>query len=214
MKDVIANERAIREGGWQVRPGRDVAGRTLGIIGPGKVGKQVASIGRAMLMDVLAWGPRFEPEQARTIGVGYASLEELLARSDIVSLHANLTEESRDLLGAEQLASMRPTALLINTARAGLVNEQAMRTALDGGIIAGAGLDVYWTEPLPQDHWIRKHPKVLLQPHLGGFSENGFDGLISPAVESVCAFLDGHFFNVVNPEAVAGEGYKFRHKPL
>jgi phosphoglycerate dehydrogenase-like enzyme len=206
MKDIVANDRAVREGGWQTRPGRDIAGRTLGIIGAGKVGKQVAAIGRAMQMEVLAWGPRFNPELAATIGVEHASLEDLLARSDIVSLHANLTEESRDLLGTEQLALMRPTALLINTARAGLVNEQALCAALDDDVIAGAGLDVYWTEPLPRGHWIRKHPKVLLQPHVGGFSENGFEGLISPAVESVCAFLNGRLSNVVNPEALARAG--------
>jgi phosphoglycerate dehydrogenase-like enzyme len=202
LKDLALNDRVIRAGGWQTRPGRDAAGRRLGVIGLGKVGRLVASIGRAMGLQVLAWGPRLSPEAAHAAGAEYRTLDELLGAADIVSLHANLTEESRNLLGTREIGQMRRGAILVNTARAALVNEAALRAALDGGRIAGAGLDVFWSEPLPADHWLRRHPAVLLQPHLGGFSEEGFEDLVAPAVEDVLAYLDGKPRNMVNPQVL------------
>jgi D-3-phosphoglycerate dehydrogenase len=107
------------------------------------------------------------------------------------------------MIGAAELGLMRRQAFLINTARAGLVNEAALRQALEHGTIAGAGLDVYWEEPLPLDHWLRRQKNVLMQPHLGGFTDEGYASLVNPAVDNVTAFLDGRPKNLVNPQVIA-----------
>jgi phosphoglycerate dehydrogenase-like enzyme len=201
-KDTLLNARALREDRWQTRPGRGLAGKTLGIIGLGKVGGLVAAIARAMQMRVIAWGPRLTPEKAAAAGAQCVPFEAVFSDADVVSLHANLTDESRSLVGARELERMRPHALLINTARAGLVDEQALRRALEEGGLAGAGLDVYWEEPLPPGHWLRRRDNVLLQPHIGGFSEEGYEDIVAPGVENVLAFLEGRPQNVVNPQVL------------
>ena len=191
MKDLCLNERVMRDGGWQTGLSRDLYGRTLGIIGLGKIGAQVARIGRCMGMRVLAWGPSLTKEKAAERGAQYESMQTLLETSDVVSIHANLTPHSKSLIDRAQLQAMKPSAILINTARAGLVSESALREALDHGWIAGAGVDVYWEEPLPAGHWLRVHPKAFLQPHIGGFSEDGYRDLLEPAVQYVLAYLAG-----------------------
>ena len=128
--------------------------------------------------------------------------ENIFMDSDIVSIHARLLPDNREMVGEAELGLMRPHAFLINTARAALVNEQAIRQALEHDRIAGAGFDVYWEEPLPADHWLRRQKNVLLQPHLGGFTEEGFASLIAPAIDNVTAFLDGQPKNLVNPEVL------------
>ncbi|MFQ5931572.1 MAG: 2-hydroxyacid dehydrogenase, partial [Nitrospiraceae bacterium] len=149
--------------------------------------------------------PRLTPERARESGAEYAPFEQIFADADIVSIHAPLLPENRNMVGESQLRLMRPPALLVNTARAALVDEQALRQALDSGTIAGAGLDVYWEEPLPADHWLRRQQNVLLQPHLGGFTAEGYESLIGPAIDNVMAFLDGHAKNLVNPQVLSGK---------
>lgn len=202
VKDTPLNDATIRSGGWQTRPTRGVAGKTLGILGLGAIGQQVADMARAMHMRVIAWSPRLTPERAQAHGVTYVPFTQLFAEADVLSIHAALTPESRDLVGEVELNLMRPHALLINTARAAIVNEQALRQALERGTIAGAGFDVYWEEPLPPDHWLRRQTNVVLQPHLGGFTEEGYDSLIAPAVANVLAFLAGNPQNLVNPEVL------------
>jgi phosphoglycerate dehydrogenase-like enzyme len=208
VKDTTMNDRALREGHWQTRPSRGLAGKTLGILGLGVIGKQVAEIANAMRMRVIAWSPHLTPERARDSGAEFVPFEQIFADADIVSIHAPLLPENRDMVGEAELRLMRPHALLINTARAALVNEHALRQALENGTIAGAGLDVYWEEPLPADHWLRHQDNVLLQPHLGGFTDEGYASLIAPAIDNVMAFLDGQPKNLVNPEVLKRRRHK------
>jgi phosphoglycerate dehydrogenase-like enzyme len=203
MKDTTLNDYAVREGRWQTRPGRGLAGKTLGLLGLGAIGQQVAEIARAMRMRVLAWSPHLTPERAHAHGAECVPFQQLFTDSDVVSVHAPLLPNNRDLVGEAELHLMRPHALLINTARAALVHEAALRQALERGTIAGAGFDVYWEEPLPADHWLRRQPNVVLQPHLGGFTDEGYESLIAPAVENVLAFLDGHPQNLVNSQVLS-----------
>jgi D-3-phosphoglycerate dehydrogenase len=202
MKDTVMNDRALRQGKWQTRPSRGLAGKTLGVLGLGAIGQQVAEIARAMRMRVMAWSPNMTPERARAHGAQCVSFEQIFTDSDIVSLHAPMLPENRDMVGEAELNLMPPHAMLINTARAGLVNENALRQALERGTIAGAGVDVYWEEPLPIDHWLRRQDHVLMQPHLGGFTDEGYESLINPAIANGMAFLDGVPTNLVNPEVL------------
>ena len=200
MKDTVMNDRAMREGKWQTQPSRGLVGKTLGLLGLGAIGQQVAEIANAMRMRVIAWSPHLTAERARAHGAEYVPFEQIFTDSDIVSLHAPMSPENRDMVGEAELSLMPPHAFLINTARAGLVNENALRQALERGAIAGAGFDVYWEEPLPIDHWLRRQENVLMQPHLGGFTDEGYESLITPAINNVIAFLDGAPTHLVNPE--------------
>ena len=206
-KHVVHNQSMLRAGGWQTVPGMGLMGKTLGVVGStGKVGSIVARIGLAMGMKVIAWSPRLTPERAATQGVTVVSLDELLRESDVVSLHANVTPESRSMLSAEEFAKMKSSAILINTARAALVDENALRHALDSGRLAAAGLDVFWEEPLPAGHWVRQHEKVLLQPHLGAFTPEGYEWIVAPGVETALAWLAGKPVQCANLDAAAVRG--------
>lgn len=202
MKDTVMNDRAMREGKWQTQPSRGLVGKTLGVLGLGAIGQQVAQIAQAMRMHVIAWSPNLTPERAQIHGATRVAFEQIFTDSDIVSLHAPMLPENRDMVGEAELNLMPSHALLINTARAGLVNENALRQALERGTIAGAGLDVYWEEPLPVDHWLRRQDHVLMQPHLGGFTDEGYESLITPAIRNVMAFLDGAPTHLANPEVL------------
>jgi phosphoglycerate dehydrogenase-like enzyme len=202
VKDTAMNDRGMHQGHWQTRPARDLAGKTLGLLGLGAIAQQVAQIGKAMRMRVIAWSPHLTPERAHAHGAEAVAFERLFMESDILSVHAPLLPDNHNLIGESELALMPPHAYMVNTARAALVNEQALRQALERGSIAGAGFDVYWEEPLPTDHWLRQLDNVLLQPHLGGFTDVGYDSLVRPAVENVLAFLDGNPQHLVNPEVL------------
>lgn len=199
LKDTPLNDRAMRAGQWQTRLTRGVAGKTLGLIGLGGIGQQVAEIGRAMRMRVIAWSPHLTPERAAASGAECVPFRSIFTEADVVSLHAPLTSENHDMIGEEELALMPPHAVLVNTARAALVNEQALRQALERGALAGAGFDVYWQEPLPANHWLQQQDNVVLQPHVGGFTEEGYVSLLAPAIANVIAFLDGHPQCLINP---------------
>jgi phosphoglycerate dehydrogenase-like enzyme len=203
LRDVLRNHEVVRSGGWDVSPGRGVSGKTLGIVGLGKIGGPVARLAKAFGMRVLAWSPRLTEEKAIQWGAQSVPLPELLAQSDVVSLHAEASPQTAGLIGREQLAQMRRGAYLVNTARATLLDEDAFRTALQSGHLAGAGLDVYWEEPLPASHWLRSQANVVLQPHVGGFTEEGYEWLVAPAVANVIAWLDGAPRQIANPELLA-----------
>ena len=206
MKDTVMNDRALREGRWQTQPSRGLVGKTLGLLGLGAIGQQVAEIANAMRMRVIAWSPNLTPERAKAHGAEYVPFERIFTDSDIVSLHAPMSPQNRDMVGEAELSLMQPHAFLINTARAALVNENALRQTLERGAIAGAGFDVYWEEPLPVDHWLRRQDNALMQPHLGGFTDQGYGTLIDPAIANVMAFLDGKPTNLVNPEVMRDSG--------
>lgn len=192
-RHIVAESHALRTGGpWQSTVGMDLHGKTLGLLGLGKIGTRVARVGAAFGMNVLAWSPNLTPERAAAGGAALAaSREELLESSDFVSIHLVLGEHTRGLLGAAELRRMRPTACLINTSRAAIVDQDALVAALRGGWIAGAGVDVFDLEPLPGEHPLRTAPNLLATPHLGYVTQDNYRTYFRDAVEDIAAFLAG-----------------------
>lgn len=192
-RSVPAETASLRTGGqWQRSVGTDIDGSTLGVIGLGRIGRHVAKIGQAFGMDVVAWSQNLTAEAAADAGVRLASSkEELLEVSDFVTIHLVLSDRSRGLLGAPELARMRPTAYLINTSRGPIVDEDALVDTLRAGRIAGAGIDVFAVEPLPADHPFRSLPNVLATPHLGYVTRKTYDIFFREAVEDIAAFVAG-----------------------
>ncbi|WP_282687929.1 MULTISPECIES: D-2-hydroxyacid dehydrogenase family protein [unclassified Streptomyces] len=192
-RGIVPEAEALRTGGpWQSTLGADLHGRTLGLLGLGKIGARVAQVGLAFGMDVVAWSQNLTKERTDEVGVGLAaSKEDLLDSSDFVSVHLALGERTRGLIGAAELARMRPTAYLINTSRAAIVDTDALLAALDAGAIAGAATDVFDVEPLPADDPVRNTPRLLATPHLGYVSRANYETYYGQAVENIRAFLDG-----------------------
>jgi len=176
---------------WQITLGEDVEGKTLGIVGLGKLGRQVAGIAKAMGMKVLAWSQNLTRETCEAAGVGYASKDELFATADIVTIHVVLSDRSRGLVSRTDLARMKPTAYLINTARGPIVDEAALLEVLQQRRIAGAALDTYSQEPLPVDHPLRKLDNVVLTPHLGYVTEDNYRRYYTDMVENIAAWRAG-----------------------
>lgn len=185
--------RNLQDGGpWQSTIGTDLAGATLGVLGLGKIGTRVAEIGRAFGMRVVAWSPNLDDGRAAAAGVERAaSKEALLEASDVVTIHLVLGERTRGLLGEAELRRMRRDAILVNTSRAPIVDQAALVRALEEGWIAGAGLDVFETEPLPTDSPFRSLPNVLALPHLGYVSRNNYRTFFTQAVEDIESWLAG-----------------------
>jgi phosphoglycerate dehydrogenase-like enzyme len=182
---------AVRQGLWQSTLGRDLAGHTLGVLGLGRIGAQVATVGLAFGMHVLAWSRHLTPARAEEAGASAASLDELLSGSDVVSIHLPLVGGTRGLLGEAELALMRSDALLVNTSRGPIVDERALLAALGRGHLGGVGLDVFDEEPLPVDHPLRTAPRTLLTPHLGYVTRDVYATFFRGVVEDVTAYLDG-----------------------
>jgi D-3-phosphoglycerate dehydrogenase len=176
---------------WQSTIGLDLEGLTLGIVGLGKLGARVASIGKAFGMNVIAWSQNLTPQRCAEAGVAYVDKETLFREADFVSIHLILSERTRGLIGASDIALMKPTAYLINTARGPIVDEAALLAALTERRIAGAGLDVFDREPLPLDHPFRKLDNVVLTPHLGYVSVQNYRAYFAGVVEDIRAWLDG-----------------------
>ncbi|MEU3981350.1 D-2-hydroxyacid dehydrogenase family protein [Streptomyces sp. NPDC026672] len=192
-RGLVEESTALRSGGpWQSTVGADLHGRRLGLLGLGKIGSLVARVGLAFGMRVSAWSQNLTPERAAEVGVELAaSKEELLSGSDFVSVHLALGERTRGLIGAAELALMKPTAYLVNTSRAAVVDQDALLAALHAGRIAGAGVDVFDIEPLPADHPMRTAPRLLATPHLGYVSRANYATYYGQAVEDIRAFLAG-----------------------
>ncbi|GAA1622931.1 D-2-hydroxyacid dehydrogenase family protein [Nonomuraea maheshkhaliensis] len=184
---------ALRSGGpWQSTLGTDLHGRTLGLLGLGRIGSRVAAVGRAFGMDVLAWSRNLTQERAESAGARLApGLDAVLSAADVVSIHLVLGDRTRGLVGARELALMKPTAYLVNTSRAAIVDQDALASALREGRIAGAGLDVFEVEPLPDGHEFRRLPNVLATPHLGYVTEANYTTYFREAVEDIDAFAAG-----------------------
>jgi phosphoglycerate dehydrogenase-like enzyme len=197
---IPVGDAAIRSGGFQsgVPAGYQLAGRTLGIIGLGRLGARVARYAAALDMKVLAWSQNLTDESASAAGAVKVTKEELLAGSDVVSLHVVLSARTRGVIGAAELATMKPGALLVNTSRGPLVDEPALIAALSSGRIHAA-LDVYDREPLPADHPLRSLPNVLLTPHLGYATIETFRAFYGQGIENVLAFLDGKPIRQLDP---------------
>ncbi len=201
---IPAGDAAIRAGRFQdgVGVGPVLDGRTLGIIGFGKIGARVGGYGRALGMRLLAWSPNLTEDAARAGGAQLVGKAELLAQSDVVSLHVILSARSRGMIGAADLAAMKSGAILVNTSRGPLVDEAALLEALQAGRIHAA-LDVYASEPLPQSHPLRTAPNTVLTPHLGYGTEDTFKQFYGESVQNILAFLDGAPMRVMNPDALA-----------
>ncbi|MCZ0989116.1 D-2-hydroxyacid dehydrogenase family protein [Streptomyces diastatochromogenes] len=192
-RGIVEESGALRSGGpWQSTVGADLHGRRLGLLGLGKIGSLVARVGLAFGMRVGAWSQNLTKERAAEVGVELAaSKEDLLATSDFVSVHLALGDRTRGLVGAAELALMKPTAYLVNTSRAAIVDQDALLAALHEGRIAGAGVDVFDVEPLPADHPMRTAPRLLATPHLGYVSRANYTTYYGQAVEDIQAYLAG-----------------------
>jgi phosphoglycerate dehydrogenase-like enzyme len=190
-RNFAAEDAAVRSGGWQHTIGPGLAGSTLGLVGLGRLGIPVATLAQAFDMSVLAWSPNLTPERAAEHGVRAVGKHELFAASDVVSIHMPLSERSRGLVGATELAAMRPTSYLVNTSRGPIVDEAALLDALRDRRIAGAALDVYDVEPLPADHPLRSTPNTLLLPHIGYVTTDVYRLWYTQVVEDIVAWADG-----------------------
>ena len=176
---------------WQVTVGHDLEGKTLGVLGLGKLGQRVAGVAKALGMKVIAWSQNLTPEKAKEGGAEYVSKEDLFRNADVISIHVVLSDRTRALVRAKDLGLMKKTAYLINTSRGPIVEEKALIAALNSKSIAGAGLDVFDIEPLPTDHPFRKMDNVVITPHLGYVAEQNYRRYFADAVEDIGGFLDG-----------------------
>jgi phosphoglycerate dehydrogenase-like enzyme len=199
-RDMAKGERNMRTGRWHegLAPGMGLQGKRLGVIGLGKIGARVAAIGKAFMMDVVAWSQNLTPEKAKEGGATYLSKEDLLITSDVISLHLVLSDRTRGLIGAKELAMMKSSAILVNVSRGPLIDEKAMLEALSSGRLGHAALDVYDREPLPADHPLRKMDNVTLSPHLGYVNDENLKMFYGDALENIEAFLAGKPIRVIN----------------
>jgi phosphoglycerate dehydrogenase-like enzyme len=191
-RNIVAEDRSLRAGTWQTRHiGSVVHGKTLGLVGLGKLGAEVARMGQAFGMDCLAWSPNLTPERAQQAGCRAVDKATLFGSSDYISLHLVLSERSRGIVGAADIAAMRPTACLVNTSRAGLLDEVALIEALEAGRIGGAGLDVFAEEPLPAGAPILSAPNTILTPHLGYATRENYANYFPQVVECIQGLQSG-----------------------
>ena len=189
---------AVRAGGWQTTIGPELSGRTLGVLGLGRLGGRVAGYGRAFGMKVLGWSANLDPGHARELGVEPVAFDDLLSRADVVTVHLKLSDRTTGLIGARELGLIGPAGYLVNTSRGPIVDEAALVDALRSGAIAGAGLDVFDVEPLPAGHPLRSAPRTVLSPHLGYVSTDTYRTFFADAVEDVAAWVGGNPVRVLS----------------
>ena len=190
-RNLVAESASLRSGGWQRLIGDDLGGRMLGVLGLGNIGGPVAQIGKAFGMNVIAWSQNLTAERAAHVGAELVSKEELFARADVLSVHLVLSPRTRGLVGAPELALMKPTARLVNTSRGPIVVEADLIAALKARKIAGAAIDVFDQEPLPLDHPFRTLPNLLATPHIGYVSRGLYTRFYQDTVENIRRWLDG-----------------------
>jgi D-3-phosphoglycerate dehydrogenase len=198
-RGIVVGDTALRTGGWVHTEGPELDGKTLGVLGLGAIGERVARLGRGFGMRVIAWSYLHDPARAARLGVELVAKDELLREADVVSLHLRNTPEARGFIGKRELALMKPTAILLNTARAALIDQDAVAEALREGRLAGAGLDVYLEEPLPPErNPFRDLPNVVLTPHIGAVTREASARSRAMPVDNIIAFLQGRPQHVVN----------------
>lgn len=201
FKKISSENRSMHEGGWQANVSKGLNGKTLGIMGLGKLGTRVARFGKALEMDVIAWSQNLTQESCDEAGVRLVDFETLFKASDVLTIHVILSERTRGLVGAKELGLMKPTAYLVNTSRGPVVEENALIDALKSGAIAGAGLDVYDAEPLPGDHPLRGLDNAVLTGHTGYVIKELYELVYGEAVENVSAWLKGEPVRLLNQAA-------------
>lgn len=200
VKEIPKEDRAMKAGGWQEGFGVGLNGKTLGVVGLGKLGAQAAKVGLAFGMDVIAWSQNLTDERCTEVGVRRVTKEELFSTADVITVHMILSERSTGLVGATEFAQMKPSAFLVNTSRGPIVDETALIEALESQRIAGAGIDVYDVEPLPADHALRGFDNAVLTGHTGYVISELYDKVYGQAVENVRAWLDGAPVRLLNGE--------------
>jgi phosphoglycerate dehydrogenase-like enzyme len=198
-RHVPEEDAGVRAGGWQRTVGTDLVGATFGVVGLGRLGTRVARIGQAFGMDVVAWSQHLTDERAAEAGVRRVDRAELFGTADVVTVHLVLSDRTRGLVGRDELAAMKPGAILVNTSRGPIVDDAALLAALHEGRIGGAGLDVYDREPLPADAALRSAPRTVLTPHLGYVTRDTYTVFYRDAVEDVAAFLRGEPVREIRP---------------
>ena len=197
-RQLVPSAMSMQQGGWQVATGRDLRGATLGILGLGRLGAQLAKMGKAFGMNVQAWSQNLTAERAEEQGVLYAEKQAFFESSDFISIHLKLSDRVVGLVGAQELAWMKKDACIINTSRAPIIDEDALINALSEGRIGGAATDVYRTEPVPADDRIRHVPNLLLTPHIGYVTRQTLEVFYGQTVESLQAWLDGKPIRKIN----------------
>lgn len=202
MRRIPQTDAAMRRGDWPLVLGHVLKGKTLGILGLGKIGTEVATVARAFGMQVIAWGPTLTDERAARSGASFMPLEEVLKAADVVSIHLALSEQSRNLLSEARLRLMKKSAYLVNTARGAIIDETALVKILRENAIAGAALDVFVDEPLPKNHPLLELENVVLTPHLGWPTDSGFEGFANNAVANILDYMEGKLTRALNPEAL------------
>jgi len=200
VRHIAREDRGMREGGWQSTVGLILAGRTLGLLGLGRIGKRVAEYGRVFGMEVIAWSQNLTAEAASAVGVRRVEKDDLFSLADILSIHVQLSDRTRGLVTARELALMKPQAYLVNTSRGPIVDEAALIEALSSERLAGAGLDVFDTEPLPPDHPFRTMESVTLTPHLGYNTRETLRAFYGDMPGAIAAFASGAPIRVANPD--------------
>jgi phosphoglycerate dehydrogenase-like enzyme len=189
-RHIVPESNAVRAGGWQTTVGQELEGKVLGVVGLGRIGAQVARIGLAFGMKIIAWSQNMTPEIAGAAGATMVPKSELFRQADIVTIHLVLSKRTRGLIGAAELEVMKPTARLVNTSRGPIVDEAALIAALQSHSIAGAALDVFDQEPLPAGHPFRSLDNVLATPHIGYVGEDLYRTFYHDVVASISAWLD------------------------
>jgi phosphoglycerate dehydrogenase-like enzyme len=198
MKNIAPDDRSMRNGEWQPNLGRTMGGKTLAMLGLGNLGARVAKYGLAFGMDVIAWSQNLTDARCAEIGVRRVSLNEALSHGDIVCIKLVLGDRTRGLIGAAELAQMKPTAFLVNTSRGPIIDEAALITALRERTIAGAGIDVYDVEPLALDHPFRSLDNILMSPHTGYVTQENLAAMYTNVIQAIAAFMDGDPIDVLN----------------
>lgn len=190
-RNLVGESASVRAGGWQTSVGRELSGRTLGVLGLGRIGARVARIGEAFGMKVIAWSQNLTPDAAAEAGATLVTKNELFATADVLTIHMKLSERSTGLVGAAELGMMKPTAFLVNTSRGPIIDEAALVEALQRRAIAGAALDVFDTEPLPVGHPLRTLDNVLATPHIGYVADRPYRIFFRDAVAAISGWLEG-----------------------
>jgi phosphoglycerate dehydrogenase-like enzyme len=203
MRKIPQTDRLLHQGQWTMPLGHALYGKTLGIVGLGRVGGLVARLATAFGMRLIAWGPTLTPARAAAAGAEYRELDALMAEADIVTIHLALSDQSRGLFDEARLRRMRPTAYLVNTARGAIVDEAALVRVLQDGALAGAALDVFVEEPLPPDHPLTRLDNVVLTPHLGWPVDLTYQEFAEDCADQILKYLRGDYRTVLNPEALA-----------
>ena len=202
MRRISQSDQAMRRGEWPLVLGYVLKGKTIGILGLGKIGTEVAAVARAFGMKVIAWGPTLTQERAAKSDATFMPLEDVLGSADVISVHLKLSEQSQNLLNEARLRLMKKSAYLVNTARGAIVDETALVKILKEKTIAGAALDVFVEEPLTRSHPLTQLDNVVITPHLGWPTDSGFKGFAENAVTNILDYMEGKLTRALNPEAL------------